>query len=205
MPDSTPLTRTRLTGRVATHLARAVWRYRKETLLALLLMLVAKLSIVLIPLVLKHIVDELGRPIAHALFPVFLVLAYALLRLLGDALNEARDVVFSPVAQRTVAAFTERTFAHLHRMSARFHTRRETGAIVRDVQKGADGIGYFVRRRIVHYRADRIGDRCDYRDHGPQLREGIHARDRRHLHVLRGLYLCFYAPAGGLSAHCECA
>jgi ATP-binding cassette subfamily B protein len=124
--------------------------YRKETLLALLLMLVAKLSIVLIPLVLKHIVDELGRPLAHALFPAFLVLAYALLRLLGDALNEARDVVFSPVAQRTVAAFTERTFAHLHRMSARFHTRRETGAIVRDVQKGADGIGYFVRRRIVH-------------------------------------------------------
>lgn len=58
----------------------------------------------LMPLVLRHLVDELGHPAATALFPVFLVLAYALLRFLADALNEARDVVFSIVTQRTVAA-----------------------------------------------------------------------------------------------------
>ncbi len=63
---------------------------------------------------------------------------------LGDVLNEARDVVFSIVTQRTVASFTERTFAHLHAFGARFHARRETGAVVRDVQKGADGIGYLL-------------------------------------------------------------
>jgi ATP-binding cassette subfamily B protein len=143
-PSTSPLPGSRLTGRILSDLARAVWRYRKQTVLSLLLMVAAKLSIVLIPLVLKHIVDELGHPAARALFPVFLVLAYALLRFLGDALNEARDVAFSLVTQRTVAAFTERTFAHLHRMSARFHTRRETGAIVRDVQKGADGIGFLL-------------------------------------------------------------
>jgi ATP-binding cassette subfamily B protein len=107
-------------------------------------MVAAKLSAVLMPLVLKHLVDELGHPTAKALFPVFLVLAYALLRFLADALNEARDVVFSIVTQRTVAAFTERTFAHLHQLSARFHAKRETGAIVRDVQKGADGIGFLL-------------------------------------------------------------
>ncbi|CAB3786925.1 ATP-binding cassette domain-containing protein [Paraburkholderia fynbosensis] len=139
-----PSARRRLTGRIAADLAQAVWGYRKQTVLSLLLMVAAKLSIVLIPLVLKHIVDELGRPAAQALFPVFLVLAYALLRFLGDGLNEARDVAFSVVTQRTVAAFTARTFAHLHGMSARFHTRRETGAIARDVQKGADGIGFLL-------------------------------------------------------------
>jgi ATP-binding cassette subfamily B protein len=144
MPSSFASPRSRLTGRIAADLARAVWRYRKHTLLSLLLMVVAKMAVVLIPLVLKRVVDELSRPVAQALFPVFLVLAYALLRFLGDALNEARDVVFSIVTQRTVAALTERTFAHLHRMSARFHTRRETGAIVRDVQKGADGIGFLL-------------------------------------------------------------
>jgi ATP-binding cassette subfamily B protein len=144
MPNSTSSPRPRLTGRIAADLSRAIWRYRKETVLSLSLMIAAKLSIVLIPLVLKHIVDDLGRPVGQVLFPVFVVLAYALLRFLGDALNEARDVVFSIVTQRTVAAFTERTFAHLHRMSARFHARRETGAIVRDVQKGADGIGFLL-------------------------------------------------------------
>ncbi len=80
-------------------------------------MISAKLTTVLIPLTVpSHVVDELvGHPVAQAFFPVFLVLTCALLRFLGDALNEARDVVFSIVTQRTVAAFTERTFAHLHR------------------------------------------------------------------------------------------
>lgn len=144
MPNSSTSPRSRISGRIAADLAHAVWRYRAQTVFSILLMVAAKLAIVLIPLVLKRIVDELARPLAPALFPVFLVLAYALLRFLGDALNEARDVVFSIVTQRTVATFTERTFAHLHRMSARFHANRETGAIVRDVQKGADGIGFLL-------------------------------------------------------------
>jgi ATP-binding cassette subfamily B protein len=144
MPNSAGLPRSRLTRRIAADLTLAVWRYRKQTVASLLLMVAAKSSTVLMPLALKHVVDELSHPLAHALFPVFLVLAYALLRFFGDALNEARDVVFSIVTQRTVAAFTERTFAHLHRMSARFHAGRETGAIVRDVQKGADAIGFLL-------------------------------------------------------------
>src|SRR6185437_15814072 len=144
MPNSAALPRSRLTRRIAADLSLAVWRYRKQTVVSLLLMVAAKSSTVLMPLALKHVVDELSHPLAHALFPVFLVLAYALLRFFGDALNEARDVVFSIVTQRTVAAFTERTFAHLHRMSARFHAGRETGAIVRDVQKGADAIGFLL-------------------------------------------------------------
>ncbi|MCC8395478.1 ATP-binding cassette domain-containing protein [Paraburkholderia sp. MMS20-SJTR3] len=145
MPTSAPpLPRSLLTRRIFGDLAHAVWRYRGQTVAALLLMIVARLATVLMPLTLKHIVDELGHPLEHALFPVFLVLAYALLRFFGDALNEARDVVFSVVVQRTVAALTERTFAHLHKLSARFHAGRETGAIVRDVQKGADGIGFLL-------------------------------------------------------------
>ncbi len=144
MRTDTDIPHSKLTGRIAGDVLRAVWQYRLQTLISVALMVAAKLSAVLIPLLLKHLVDALGRPAAQALFPVFLVLAYALLRFLADALNEARDVVFSIVTQRTVAAFTERTFAHLHQLSARFHAKRETGAIVRDVQKGADGIGFLL-------------------------------------------------------------
>lgn len=144
MPNPTRLPRSHLTRRIVSDLSLAIWRYRKQTVVAVVLMVTARLATVLMPLALKHIVDELSRPLAQMLLPVFLVLGYALLRFFGDALNEMRDVVFSIVTQRTVAAFTERTFAHLHRMSARFHTGRETGAIVRDVQKGADGLGFLL-------------------------------------------------------------
>jgi ATP-binding cassette subfamily B protein len=138
----------RARSRIAADLWHALLKYRTITLASFALMIVAKLATVAMPLALREIVDELGHPAPPAVFPVFLVLAYALLRFLGDALNEARDVVFSVVTQRTVAAFTERTFTHLHRLGARFHARRETGTVVRDVQKGADGIGFLLGTAI---------------------------------------------------------
>jgi ATP-binding cassette subfamily B protein len=107
-------------------------------------MISARLAVVSVPLMLKRVVDEFSHPATPVVFPVFLVLAYVLLRYLGDVLNEARDVVFSIVTQRTVASFAERTFAHLHALGARFHAQRETGAVVRDAQKGADGVGFLL-------------------------------------------------------------
>nr|WP_284504689.1 ATP-binding cassette domain-containing protein [Caballeronia sp. ATUFL_M1_KS5A] len=123
---------------------RAVWAWRYQTAAAVALMIGARVAVVGVPLMLKRVIDEFSHPASSVVFPVFLVLAYVLLRYLGDVLNEARDVVFSIVTQRTVASFTERTFAHLHALGARFHARRETGAVVRDVQKGADGIGFLL-------------------------------------------------------------
>nr|WP_249798789.1 MULTISPECIES: ATP-binding cassette domain-containing protein [Caballeronia] len=130
--------------RIGADLWRAVWAWRYQTAAAVALMIGARLAVVGVPLMLKRVIDEFSHPASSVVFPVFLVLAYVLLRYLGDVLNEARDVVFSIVTQRTVASFTERTFAHLHALGARFHARRETGAVVRDVQKGADGIGFLL-------------------------------------------------------------
>ncbi len=134
----------RIRGLIVRELLAAVLRYRLITAASFALMILAKLSAVAIPLTLKHIVDELSRPESPVVYPVFLVLSYALLRFFADALNEARDVVFSVVTQRTVAEFAERTFGHLHRLGARFHAQRETGVIVRDVQKGTEGIGFLL-------------------------------------------------------------
>ena len=144
MRDPAARARARLKRRIASDLWQAVWRYRNETLGATALMIAAKLAGVSVPLALRSLVDDLGHHTPLALIPVFLVLAYALLRFLGDAFGEARDVVFSTVTQHTVASLAERTFARLHSLGARFHAKRETGSIVRDVQKGTDGIGYLL-------------------------------------------------------------
>jgi ATP-binding cassette subfamily B protein len=136
--------RTRVRRRIVVDLWRAVWAWRYQTAAAIVLMISARLAVVSVPLMLKRVVDEFSHPATTVVFPVFLVLAYVLLRYLGDVLNEARDVVFSIVTQRTVASFAERTFAHLHALGARFHAQRETGAVVRDVQKGADGVGFLL-------------------------------------------------------------
>ncbi|WP_423199911.1 MULTISPECIES: ABC transporter transmembrane domain-containing protein [unclassified Cupriavidus] len=146
--------------RIAAALWRTIWRHRARVAAAIALLLLAKAATVAVPLVLKHIVDEVTvmhsmaepgsaarmGPLVHLVvtMPVFLVLAYALLRLLGNAFNELRDVVFARVAQGTVADFMARAFAHLHGLGARFHARRETGGIIRDLEKGTAAIGFLL-------------------------------------------------------------
>lgn len=144
MKHAEPRVRARIKRRIAADIGQAMWRYRIHTFGAAALMVTAKLAGVSVPLALREIIDDLGHRTALALFPVFLVLAYALLRFIGDALGEARDVIFSTVTQHTVADLAERTFARLHRLGARYHSQRETGSIVRDVQKGTDGVGYLL-------------------------------------------------------------
>ena len=78
---------------VTRSIARALWKYRRRTAAAVGLLVAAKLLMVLVPVVLKLIVDTLGAPGALTL-PVFLLLGYALIRFGGSVFTELRDVVF---------------------------------------------------------------------------------------------------------------
>lgn len=110
---------------------------------ALGLLVAAKLASVSVPVLLKHIVDELS--VANvAMLPVFLILGYALIRFMANAFNEVRDGVFSDVTQRTVADLTVKTFSHLHHLGARFQAQRETGAVIRDMEKGTTAVGFLL-------------------------------------------------------------
>lgn len=137
--------------RIAAELFRAIWRFRARVIIAVTLLLLAKAATVAVPLILKLVVDEVSNkpgpatPGVHFLsVPFFLVLAYAILRLLGNAFSELRDVVFSHVTQSTVARFIERTFAHLHGLGARYHSKRATGGVIRDLEKGTAAIGFLL-------------------------------------------------------------
>ncbi|NMG68003.1 ATP-binding cassette domain-containing protein [Azoarcus indigens] len=125
-------------------LGSALSRYRQRTLAALALVILAKLAAVAVPLALKGIVDQLGAVPASVVLPVFLVLGYALLRFLGTFFSEVRDLVFVRVTQSTVANFLLQVFAHLHRLSTRFHAKRRTGGLTRDVERGTAGIGFLL-------------------------------------------------------------
>ncbi|WZB68953.1 hypothetical protein WJ971_14600 [Achromobacter xylosoxidans] len=101
---------------------QALWKYRGRTAAALALLVAAKLLMVLVPVLLKHIVDTLSAPGLLTL-PVFLLLGYALVRFGGSVFTELRDVVFSQVVQRTVADFTVSVFSRLQRLGSRFMAR----------------------------------------------------------------------------------
>ncbi|HEX6734540.1 MAG TPA: ABC transporter transmembrane domain-containing protein, partial [Azonexus sp.] len=125
-------------------LRTAVLRYRQRTLLALLLVVLAKLAVVAVPLALKAVVDAFGGPSPVLALPVFLLLGYALLRFLGTLFGEIRDLVFARVTQSIVSGFMLQVFEHLHRLSVRFHAVRHTGGVTRDVERGTTGVGFLL-------------------------------------------------------------
>jgi len=139
----------------------AAWRFRRRTLAALLLLLLAKVAGVGVPLLLKAVVDLFSRPesLTEAIpavvvggeepslalvLPVFLLLAYALLRFAGTLFTELRDLVFAPVTRRTVTEFSQRTFSHLLSLNPQFHSQRNTGSLIRDVERGISGVGFLL-------------------------------------------------------------
>lgn len=97
-------------GEIFTTVWRAVFRFRKRAAAALALLIAAKISALLVPVVLKHIVDELDLSRAPLALPVSPLLAYALLRFLSGLFTELRDMAFAKVTATPVADFTVEVF-----------------------------------------------------------------------------------------------
>jgi ATP-binding cassette subfamily B protein len=121
-----------------------VWRYKWRALLALLLLISAKVANVGVPLILKEIVDSLDPTQAILTVPAFLLLAYGILRFFTVLFGELRDVVFARVIQSTMRSIALEVFSHLHRLSLRFHLDRQTGGLSRDIERGVSGIRFLM-------------------------------------------------------------
>ncbi|MEO7744375.1 MAG: metal ABC transporter permease, partial [Usitatibacter sp.] len=67
-----------------------LWEFRGRVLLALVLLVSAKLANIAVPIVMKQIVDGLSPGAAIAAIPVALLAAYGLLRLSSTLFNELR-------------------------------------------------------------------------------------------------------------------
>ncbi|ALV06501.1 ATP-binding cassette domain-containing protein [Roseateles depolymerans] len=143
------------TARVVSGLWSALWQWRWRVLVALVLLVASKLAAVGVPGLLKAIVDHLtpapvpGASAAQGLaigltLPVWLLIGYALLRYASTLFTELRDLVFARVGKQVVSGFSERAFAHLLAMSPRFHAQRNTGSLVREVERGTHGMGYLL-------------------------------------------------------------
>ncbi len=119
-------------------------QYRWRILAALACLILAKIAAVAVPLLLKRIIDALSQPEQLLRLPVYLLAGYALLRFLSTLFNELRDLLFARVTLRTVAAYAEKTFSHLHALSARFHAQRQIGSLLPDIDRGSNGLAFLL-------------------------------------------------------------
>jgi ATP-binding cassette subfamily B protein len=113
--------------------------------LALALVVAGKLANLVVPMLLKKLVDNLGMPPGaaanlHLVLPAALLIAYGASRLSVTLFTELRQVVFARVMARVSRRVTLQVFRHLHALSLKFHLARRTGGVARDVERGGSAI-----------------------------------------------------------------
>jgi ATP-binding cassette subfamily B protein len=127
-----------------------IWPYlmehRNRVLLALGFLILAKVSNVAGPFLLKYIVDALDSEQSQAIAtPIALVFAYGLARFSNIILGEVRDTLFGRVTERAMRKIGLEVFRHLHNLDLDFHLNRRTGGLSRDIERGTTGISFLMR------------------------------------------------------------
>lgn len=121
---------------------------RVRVVIAMVLLVAAKVATVAIPAVFGRAVDTLetgtqsGNSVA---VPVALLVGYGLLRVGQQGFAELRDYVFAKVGQRAIRRIALRVFQHLHALALRFHMDRQTGGLSRAIERGIKGIDFLLR------------------------------------------------------------
>ncbi|MGV8991101.1 MAG: ABCB family ABC transporter ATP-binding protein/permease [Thiobacillus sp.] len=121
-----------------------LWEFRGRVLMAMALLIGAKLASVAVPLVLKEIIDALDKPRPELVLPLTFIIGYGLLRFASTTFSDLRDVIFAKVTQRAMRRISMAVFQHLHALSLRFHLERQTGGITRDIERGARAVSSLV-------------------------------------------------------------
>ncbi|MGX5201940.1 ABCB family ABC transporter ATP-binding protein/permease [Aliikangiella sp. IMCC44632] len=141
--------------------------FKWRALLAIVFLILAKLATVVLPFILKAIVDSLvpnttsadsnqstllnfNQQYQYLLAPVSLVIAYGALRFLNVLFGEIRDTLFSRVTERTIRRISLSVFQHLHQLDINFHLNRKTGGLSRDIERGTHGISFLMRFMVFN-------------------------------------------------------
>jgi ATP-binding cassette subfamily B protein len=122
---------------------------RVRVVVALAILVVAKLMSVTAPFFYKSAVDALGAQTQTAaggmiVGAVGLTVAYGLARLMTNGFQQLRDVVFAPVGQAALRKLALQTFQHIHALSLRYHLTRKTGGLSRIIERGVKGVAFLL-------------------------------------------------------------
>jgi ATP-binding cassette subfamily B protein len=127
---------------------------RWRVAVALLLTLTGKALGVLAPLMLGKAVNQLsaGQGAVVAVTWAFAGLAggWALVRFISAAAPQARDAVFTPVAQAAQNRAAVETFSHALSLSIDFHQSKRTGALSRTIDRGARSMDFLLRGLVFN-------------------------------------------------------
>ena len=74
-----------------------------------------------------------------------LIFGFGGLRLLSVMVSETREYIFAPIGQKAQRSVATATFAHLHKLSLRYHLEKRTGGLSRIIERGIRSIDFLFR------------------------------------------------------------
>jgi ATP-binding cassette subfamily B protein len=114
---------------------------RLRVAIALLLVVASKAVTLALPFAYKGAIDRMAPGMeSGAALVMALVAAYVAARFAGTLFDNLRNAIFERVGQDAARRLTIEVFAHLHRLSLRYHLERRTGALTRVIERGSKSI-----------------------------------------------------------------
>lgn len=165
--DSSAKKNDEVSGReMVKNMAKFIWpsgnhAVKCRVVLALTLLVTAKLLNITVPFLFKYAVDELNQITGGTLnvtdaehtvvtFVFALVLGYGVARAGSSGFNELRNAVFARVAQHSIRRIAQNVFRHLHNLDLSFHLNRQTGALSKAIDRGSRGIGTVLNAMVFN-------------------------------------------------------
>jgi ATP-binding cassette subfamily B protein len=113
---------------------------RFRVVIAMALVIGAKCITLLMPFAYKGAIDHMAKGHEAVGLATALVVAYAAARFGGVLFDNLRNAIFERVGQEAARRLALEVFAHLHRLSLRFHLERRTGSLSKVVERGTKSI-----------------------------------------------------------------
>jgi ABC transporter ATM len=131
------------------------WGDKMRVVLAVGLLVGAKVLNVQVPFYFREIVDSLNIDFAAtggtvATVAGAMILAYGGARIGAVLSQELRNAVFSSVAQKAIRRVAKQTFGHLLNLDLSFHLSKQTGGLTRAIDRGTKGISFLLTSMVFH-------------------------------------------------------
>ncbi|GHJ88227.1 hypothetical protein NliqN6_4629 [Naganishia liquefaciens] len=121
---------------------------------ALGLLVAGKILNVQVPFFFKQIVDAMNVEITASstvwLLAGSAIAGYGAARICATLFSELRSAIFASVAQRAIRQVARNTFSHLLSMDMGFHLTRQTGGLMRAIDRGTKGISFLLSSIVFH-------------------------------------------------------
>ncbi|CNL34386.1 ABC transporter related [Yersinia aldovae ATCC 35236] len=124
-------------------------RLRYYLVVAVIFMVISKVSTTLVPLAYKAMIDTLSSDSAKMVaIPIGFIIAYGIARICASLFEELRNVMFVHVSQNATRSLGLRVFKQIHALSLRFHLDRQTGGLSLSIERGTQAVATVLSRLL---------------------------------------------------------